>query len=583
MVSPAGLCHVVGNLVVHRSCSGYSKRDHAEAILHDATRTKEWLQAKHANPDLRDPVILGRFMLEKASPGDHAMLPEIDLYPAQSGLLKRPPLIVLYRRPRRELMQFYALDHRELDILPSQQHSRPDPSANARHATFLEADFTRPKSDGIRALDSSAVLQLNLAKYLADIIQASQSASSGPIPLGTIPPYPSPVMKHATTPVHITGHSHMWMRLPPLLRGVSATVEQFDVRFEQAQFVFSTIPTLWRKRKQFITVRDISRYVRFYNCVWLVLNDVIIGVAFGSFLCENRLVLSRILEFTLQHYLVEWIQDALMWLNNWPAGLKLNTELSSFVFYIFMTIVKLWARVLIALAPYYPVIFWLAGAMGWFGMTAIISLLADLLRFFTAHLWVCYWLSAIVFRHQLGFIGSLWNLFRGKRYNVLRKRLESWDYDIDQLLLGTILFTLVTFLYPTMLAYYALFATTRLLTIIVHAALDTSSALLNHFPLFALMLRIKDPLRLPGGIMFLRSLAGSLMLQNEAAPLSFVFRHYADLGSRLISHYHPVRLMRLLISGRPVQPIQHTQIRFSMIPTTDSASMLTSAQPVPLM
>ncbi|EMD37659.1 hypothetical protein CERSUDRAFT_50025 [Gelatoporia subvermispora B] len=237
---------------------------------------------------------------------------------------------------------------------------------------------------------------------------------------------------------------------------------------------------------------------RFYNCVWLVLNDVIIGVAIGSFLLENRQALSQILDYTLQHYLVDWIRDALMWLNNWPAGLKLNTELSSFLCHIFVGMVTLWGQLLVALSPYYPLIFWVAGAMGFFGMAAMISLLSDLLKFLTAHLWVCYWLSAIVFRQQLGFIGSLWNLFRGKRYNVLRMRLESWDYDIDQLLLGTILFTLTTFLQPTVMTYYALFATTRLLIIIIHAVLDTASALLNHFPLFALMLRIKDPLRLPG-------------------------------------------------------------------------------------
>lgn len=32
----------------------------------------------------------------------------------------------------------------------------------------------------------------------------------------------------------------------------------------------------------------------------------------------------------------------------------------------------------------------------------------------------------------------------------------------------------------------------------IHAIFDTVTALLNHFPLFALLLRVKDPLRLPG-------------------------------------------------------------------------------------
>jgi phosphatidylinositol N-acetylglucosaminyltransferase subunit Q len=47
---------------------------------------------------------------------------------------------------------------------------------------------------------------------------------------------------------------------------------------------------------------------------------------------------------------------------------------------------------------------------------------------------------------------------QGKRYNVLRDRVDSWDYSIDQLVLGTMLFTLIAFLAPTIIVYYALFA-----------------------------------------------------------------------------------------------------------------------------
>ena len=41
---------------------------------------------------------------------------------------------------------------------------------------------------------------------------------------------------------------------------------------------------------------------------------------------------------------------------------------------------------------------------------------------------------------------------------MLRNRIDSWEYDMDQLLFGTILFTLLAFLFPTVLVYYALFA-----------------------------------------------------------------------------------------------------------------------------
>ena len=40
---------------------------------------------------------------------------------------------------------------------------------------------------------------------------------------------------------------------------------------------------------------------------------------------------------------------------------------------------------------------------------------------------------------------------------MLRGRIDSCDYSVDQLLLGTILFTLLVFLFPTTFVYYLLF------------------------------------------------------------------------------------------------------------------------------
>lgn len=47
---------------------------------------------------------------------------------------------------------------------------------------------------------------------------------------------------------------------------------------------------------------------------------------------------------------------------------------------------------------------------------------------------------------------------KGKRHNVLRNRTDTWSYDLDQLLFGTVLFTLIAFLFPTALVYYVFFA-----------------------------------------------------------------------------------------------------------------------------
>ena len=46
----------------------------------------------------------------------------------------------------------------------------------------------------------------------------------------------------------------------------------------------------------------------------------------------------------------------------------------------------------------------------------------------------------------------------GKKRNVEKNRLEPTEYRLDQLLLGSILFTIAIFLFPTVLAYYLVFA-----------------------------------------------------------------------------------------------------------------------------
>lgn len=135
-----------------------------------------------------------------------------------------------------------------------------------------------------------------------------------------------------------------------------------------------------------------------------------------------------------------------------------------------------------------------------------IALFSDLLSILTLHIYSFYLASARIFNWQYTILLSLFQLFRGKKHNVLRKRIDSCDYDLDQLLLGTILFTLLFFLLPTVVVFYLTFALARMAIISLKAILDTALSCLNHFPLFALMLRIKDSQRLPGMSLLLLSI-----------------------------------------------------------------------------
>lgn len=233
-----------------------------------------------------------------------------------------------------------------------------------------------------------------------------------------------------------------------------------------------------------------------------------------------------------------------------------------------------------------------------------IALFSDLISLLTIHIYSFYMASAKIFHWQLTIILSLFHLFRGKKHNVLRNRIDSCDYDLDQLLLGTILFTLLFFLLPTVIVFYLTFAIARMGIISAKAVLDTALACLNHFPLFALMLRVKDPQRLPGGIRF--ELMDAILQLKQAppppettedadpskrkteqpaplecpptsyihlksVPLTFpkMFQQYFQLGNRLRKHYLSFNVILCLITGQFVPPIHRKNLyslQYSMLP-----------------
>jgi phosphatidylinositol glycan class Q protein len=130
------------------------------------------------------------------------------------------------------------------------------------------------------------------------------------------------------------------------------------------------------------------------------------------------------------------------------------------------------------LRPALPILIRTIGLSAFAGATMPISMFMDLVSLLTLHIYSFYIASARIFHWQLTIMISLFHLFRGKKRNVLRNRIDSCDYELDQLLLT--------------------FACARVAVIGLKAALEIGLACLNHFPLFAVMLRIKDPGRLPG-------------------------------------------------------------------------------------
>ncbi|PIA97271.1 N-acetylglucosaminyl-phosphatidylinositol biosynthetic protein gpi1 [Cercospora beticola] len=374
------------------------------------------------------------------------------------------------------------------------------------------------------------------------------------------------------------------------LKDISATAQQVDIRLQQFCYWPDQYVTLNRRRNDWESITNSHPdYIRFFNSLWLVANDVIIGIALGSYIVENVDYVAYLLDTTLAEYSVAGLQQMLTWLMDYPAGLKLNNELATFLGDLFLWVIEYWNGCMTELRPALPSLIRIIGITSFAGASLPISMFSDLLSVLTMHIYCFYVASARIYNWQLTIIISLFHLFRGKKRNILRSRIDSCDYDLDQLLLGTILFTLLFFLLPTVAVFYATFAGARMAIIALKAALDTWLACLNHFPLFALMLRVKDSRRLPGGIQFelqdppriISSASESsaevgkvaptsyIKLKSIPLPLSQTFSQYAQLGQRLRKHYLLPRVFLCLVSGQFVPPIHRKNLyslQYSMLP-----------------
>ncbi|KUI61702.1 N-acetylglucosaminyl-phosphatidylinositol biosynthetic protein gpi1 [Cytospora mali] len=378
------------------------------------------------------------------------------------------------------------------------------------------------------------------------------------------------------------------------LKDISATAQQVEIRLQQFCYWPMQYVTLRQRKNDWESVTTSHPdYIRFYNSLWLVANDVIIGIALGSYIIDNAGWVADQISVILTTYTVEALQSGISWLMGWPAGLKLNTELAAFLGDLFLWVIDYWASCIDALRPALPAVIWFIGFTSFAGASMPIAVFSDLLSILTIHIYSFYLASARIYHWQLTILISLFHLFRGKKHNVLRNRIDSCDYDLDQLLVGTIVFCLLLFLLPTVVVFYLNFAIARMVIISLKAAFDTLLSCLNHFPLFALMLRIKDPQRLPGGIRYelrdtqeqgvvpnssIPDLPSTSVIYLKSIPLTFraMFHQYFQMASRIRKHYLSPRVLLCLLTGKFVPPINRKNLyslQYIMLPARRSGIM----------
>ncbi|KEG11750.1 DNA-directed RNA polymerase II subunit 3 [Trypanosoma grayi] len=200
-----------------------------------------------------------------------------------------------------------------------------------------------------------------------------------------------------------------------------------------------------------------------------------------------------------RYFLYDLHMGYMDWFEGWPAGLKMNEDLNMTLcffaklvlttrldFLVNFNWVELVYRLLVYTAP--------------FGASCAFALVSDICVLVSLHLLLLFYVIMGPYRVMRSMMGSLFLQFRGKKYNPLRRRIDAYDFDVDQMLMGTLLFTVTVFLFPTLAVYYLYFALVRTSIWLVQEGLITTAHLTLYLPVFPVIYWAMYRWQWPGGV-----------------------------------------------------------------------------------
>lgn len=184
------------------------------------------------------------------------------------------------------------------------------------------------------------------------------------------------------------------------------------------------------------------------------------------------------------HSVLEWMKVTLQWFMNDPIGLKLNYQLTGFLCKMFIDLLSLWTFFYsVILVQYLHLFFHFVLYSQFFGITIVLAILLHFFKFLNFWLIWFYVFCHFVTKLHVTVLLSLFRLFTVRKWNPLRKRIDSCTYDPKQLLLGTLFFISLLFLLPTVLVFYVLFLFLKIANFLLSSIVRCFIVLINRIVL----------------------------------------------------------------------------------------------------
>lgn len=351
------------------------------------------------------------------------------------------------------------------------------------------------------------------------------------------------------------------------LRSYSISVLQLELRIKQ----FSFFPVQYLNIGERTVLEeniDNSKlygsymdYIRYYNTIWLIVNDYSFALTLSSLLQIHKNNIVNCLSHYLSKFLIEDVVSLTNFLNQNPYGIKLNDELSKFLGDLFLWIIEFvnmcYFKVLVSKQSLIFLIDALSFLTYSFGMTFAIAVIIDYISILTLHFKLFYKISSKLYSLQLKLLISLFYLFCGKKYNKLRNRIDNESYSLEVLLIGVLIFMILIFLSPTIIAFYSIYTCLQYISTLLEISLMIVLMCLNHFPLFIIMLKLKDGARIPRGvhmnIKYEHIIQEQVVrLEGESLKWQQVFTNFLEILSQFQKEIVSLSLLKKCLLGNDI-------------------------------
>ena len=233
-----------------------------------------------------------------------------------------------------------------------------------------------------------------------------------------------------------------------------------------------------------------------------LLADFLIGLIVLVILLSYRQATLEIVHVLGASIHIEVLKSEVKWLMGLPAGFKPNVELDSALGSSILTFIDYWNYITTFLTGFEPEIVRILGIIGMMGASFQLVLLADFVSFCSIHVYYIYRLVSAIFFLQLDVMLSLFRLTMGYKKNILKQRVDRAEYGVDEVLLGTLIFTGLLFLLPTIAMYYLSFVGIWLGVEVVHLVLTLVHVMICRFPYYLLGVYALGSFHFPAGVYF---------------------------------------------------------------------------------